>query len=154
MASISVKCVCGLSMSRLPSKIVRCACCLYHVPDWSEFSQPIRSTDEDNQMAFMLLPFQPIESSNLIYPHIPCLPVLEASGKVAVFEPQFGVNCHPFWLAIKGAFDQSAADWRWQLQEISEVGAIAPSPFQYHQRLQRLRINCACINCSCINYSK
>ena len=131
--------------------IIRCACGLHHIPDWLEFPQPICSKDEDdNQMAFMRLPFWP-----MIYPHLPCQPLIEGeTEKVVEFEPPFGFNYHPFWRAIKNAYDESAADCRWQLQEMSEVAAMAPSPYNYYQRLQKLRINCACINCSCINYSK
>jgi hypothetical protein len=151
MASFPVYCVCELSMVRPPATIVRCPCGLFHLPTWMEFVQPRPTT---NQMAFMppplLLP--------LIFPELPCQPLMKidpASGEnIAVeFELNFGPNCHPFWITVKSAFDASATDWSFQLQQISAEASSGPTPLQYHQRLQRLRSGCSCLNCSCINFS-
>jgi hypothetical protein len=152
MASYPVVCVCELSMVRPSASVVQCPCGLFHLPTWTEFAHPL--TISTNQMAFM----PPRLPQPSIFPELPCQPILQidpASGEnVAVdFEINLGPNCHPFWIIVKSAFDASATDWSFQLQQISAEASSGPTPLQYHQRLQRLRSNCSCLPCSCVNFS-
>jgi hypothetical protein len=152
MASYTTVCVCELSIRRPSASVIRCPCGLFLLPTWAEFVHP--PTIATNQLAFM----PPRVPQPFIFPELPCQPILiidPASGENVVidFEINLGPNSHPFWTVVQSAFEASAADWRFQLQQISAEASSGPTPSQYRQRLQRLRFNCLCLPCSCVNYS-
>jgi hypothetical protein len=148
---MSVHCACGLSLDRQLATVIQCSCGLTHLPMWYEFAQPKELKDEeDDRQAFLCLPF----SLPTIFPCLPCqLPLDGDEDKEVVAEGEGGIETHPFWLAIQNAIrDETVGDWRWNLQEGQGVGEMAVPPYNFAQRLYKLRLDCSCLNCSCINY--